>query len=50
MTDDEVNAFERVLTLMNSRGLTWSVVADILDEHTIQLEDVLIEDIRGSGY
>lgn len=42
-------AFERVLTLMNTRGLTWSVVADILDEHTIQLEDVLIEDIRGSG-
>lgn len=41
--------FERLLTLMNNRGLTWSVVADILDEHTIQLEDVLIEDIRGSG-
>ena len=42
-------AFERVLTLMNNRGLTWGVVEDILDEHTIQLEDVLIEDIRGSG-
>ena len=37
-------AFQRVLQLIEERNLTWGAVADILDEHTILLEDVLTDD------
>ena len=37
-------AFQRVLQLIEERNLTWDAVADILDEHTILLEDVVTDD------